>query len=214
MSPKTKTKTTPKTSGDVKDELTNEVTIRGNVVRMFVQSKVCFITVAATNPITKKTDFPRIAVFDKELIKKASETLTKGSRVTMHCVIQTSKKLKGKDVTIVCESFDKENDRLEAAFNATPYYTDLNECLLKGTVVHVFEATPTCTLLTVMVKRDGRTAIPTIVCFGNVSNKAKKASLQSKICVLGYIQTGFKSSNNSEKKVFRQSVVAQSIKFI
>lgn len=212
MSPKTKTKTTQKTSGDVKDELTNEVTIRGNVVRMFVQSKVCFVTVATTNPITKKTDFPRIAVFDKDLIKKVSETLTKGSRVTMHCVIQTTKKLK--DVTIVCESFEKENDRLEAAFNATPYYTDLNECLLKGTVVHVYEATPTCTLLTVMVKRDGRTAIPTIVCFGNISNKAKEASVQSEICVLGYIQTGFKSSNDSDKKIFRQSIVAQSIKFI
>lgn len=192
-----------------KNTIVNDVEIRGNIVRINVREGLCVVTVATGNPVTKETDFPSFLIFDKTIISDIVPMLEKGVRVTAHCEIQTRKE--DKNVSLICTDINVERTRLDAAFDAKEYRQDTNTVMLQGTVQHIYEAKGNCTLLTLFTRVNQFSSNPTVVCFGN--NAAMAANLKNgdEVKILGYIQTKIKNDENN-KRVYYQSIVAQSIK--
>lgn len=188
----------------------NEVTIRGNVTRVYTTSKIGVITVATANPTTHKTDFPQILFFEKEMIEKVSQELKPGDRVTMHCVVQTS--FKRRDVSLLCLSYTKEMDRLDAELEGAEYIGDVNKFLFEAKVQSIYKANEKCTLMRVVVHYEGYTYYPSVVCFGNNATRANTTKPGDIVQVLGYVQT--KLGKKDGKSTSFQSVVAQNMRII
>lgn len=188
----------------------NEVTVRGNVMRVYATTKIAIITIATANPTTHKTDYPQILFFDKEMIERVSQELKPGDRVTMHCVVQT--RLKHRDISLLCLSYTKEMNRLDAELEGAEYLGDVNKFLIEAKVQSVYKANDKCSLMRVVAHYNGYTYFPSIVCFGNNAIKANSAKAGDIVQVLGYIQT--KLGEKDGKSTSFQSVVAQNMRTI
>jgi len=188
----------------------NEVTIRGNVTRVYATSKVAVITVATANPTTHKTDFPQILFFDKDMIEKVPQELKLGDRVTMRCVVQTS--FKRRDVSLLCLSYTKEMNRLDAELEGAEYVGDVNKFLIEAKVRNIYKVNDKCALMSVIVHHEGYTYYPSVVCFGNNASRANASKPGDVVQVLGYIQT--KLGKKDGKNTIFQSVVAQNMRTI
>lgn len=200
------------TNEQKKTTIINETTIIGNVVRVISKDNtVCFVTVATSNSVTHKTDFPRIIIFDPELIRVVVTTIHKGDRIEARCEVTTSKNYP--EISLVCKELHRESSRVEAAFSQSDYNSDVNECLLCGEIHHQFVANPNCQIVSMTVgTEDGRIAFPDVVCFGNIAQRVREYKNGDKLQILAYIQTKIRNENG-ERQYF-QSVVAQNIKKI
>lgn len=108
----------------------NQVQIRGTIVRKICTSSVLIFIIATYNPITNKTDYPRVIAFDN--VQDWDERFNVHDRVEIQGVLYTTKNYPHE--SIVVKNIKHAETKMEAQFTNKDFVPDENIVMLQGEI--------------------------------------------------------------------------------
>lgn len=185
----------------------NEFTIRGRIVNKYRKDPFMILTLGTVSG-GERRDFPKVMLFDKDLIEKADKAFAVGDFVTTYGLIQTSKRYRTQ--TFVCNKIE-ETPRVFDEFGLEGkgrHMEDVNEIKLRGKFVRVFlpeSSNGNIALVTLRVETDGYTNFPSVTCFGAAAKRASELKENDDVCFIGQAQT-HRVQSGDETKYYESAV--------
>lgn len=185
----------------------NEFVIRGRIVNKYRKDPFMILTIGTVSG-GERRDFPKVMIFDKDLIKEADEKYEVGSFVTTYGLLQTSKRYRTQ--TFVCNKIE-ETPRVFEDFGLDGkgrHKEDINEIKLRGKFVRAFQPESSkgnIALVTIRVETDGFTNFPSVTCFGAAAKRAAELTEGADVCFIGQAQT-HRVQSGDETKYYESAV--------